>query len=414
MKRTVYNTVIGLMLVCGLTMISTGAFAQGRRPATTSNNAAAAGNRSVATAPKQNAAVSNNSSRTTTTTVQRTTTTTTTTKPSTTVSGTVKNSNAGNRSANTTTSTVRSNNTSGNNGGNSGHNGGNNGGTVRPNTGGNNGTGNTGHNGGNNGGTVRPNTGGNNGTGNTGHNGGNNGNVRPNNGGNNGTGHSTAPTSRPSTGNPRPKIGGSVMNGGSPKINYNDYRYNSTWRPRYDGDRFFNHFRYNSWSWTNPIRPSVRQYRPSTIWVYRPIVTVNVNRYVGYPTIAGVLGLTWGTSFGNALNYLYYNGYYIDGYMDNIVYVTDVELMNYDWDDVMIQFDGNNRLDYVEFAYWTSGYDTSRFFSLYNELCSIYGSPVSYTNSMYSWYGGDGIGYVNLGLDYTSGNVCYTVLAFGI
>ena len=144
------------------------------------------------------------------------------------------------------------------------------------------------------------------------------------------------------------------------------------------------------------------------MWVYRPIVTVNVNLYYGRPTIGGVLGLAWGTSFGNALNYLYYNGYYIDGFMDNIVYLTDVELLEYGWDDVMMQFDGNDNLDYVEFVYTSDDYDTSRFFSLYNELCSIYGSPVSFTNNMYSWYGG-----VNLGFERTY-DYSYTVLAFGI
>ena len=149
------------------------------------------------------------------------------------------------------------------------------------------------------------------------------------------------------------------------------------------------------------------------MWVYRPIVTVNISRYSSYPTIAGVLGLRWGTSFGNALNYLYYNGYYIDGFENSIVYLTDVELLDYEWDDVMLQFDGNNNLDYVEFAYWTPSYDTSRFFGLYNYLCSIYGSPVSFNNSMYSWYGGDGIGFVNLGYQ-NGGDIFYTVLAFGV
>lgn len=238
--------------------------------------------------------------------------------------------------------------------------------------------------------------------------------TRPNvGGGNTGKGHSTAPTRRPSTGTPRPKVGGTVMAGGGPSIDYNTYRYSSSWRPRYDGDRFFNSFRHNSWSWRNPIRPSVRQWRPSTMWVYRPIVTININRYSSYPTIAGVLGLRWGTSFINSLNYLYYSGYEIDGFENNIVYLTDVELMDYAWDDVMLQFDGNDNLDYVEFAFWNYTYDTSRFYSLYHTLCSIYGSPVSYDNSMYSWYGGDGIGYVNLGMQYGT-DVCYTVLAFGV
>ncbi len=413
---------IGLMLACGLTMTSTGAMAQGRRPAANSN-AAAAGNRSVATAsPKSNAVVTNNNStsrasmgspvnRTSTSSqvvnrpsTSSSTTTTTTSRPqagnrssvSTSISNSSSTSNIRAINGSSNSGSALRPSTGGNNG--TGHSGSNNGSTVRPNTGGNN----SGNHNGNNSGTVRPNTGGNNGS-----------SVRPNTGGNNGKGHSTPPTSRPTTNNPRPKVGGTVMAGGGPKIDYNAFRYNHTHRPRFDGDRFFNSFRYNSWSWTNPIRPSVRQWRPSTMWIYRPIVTVNVTRYSTYPTIAGVLGLSWGTSFHNTLNYLYYNGYYIDGYMDNIVYLTDVELLDFDWDDVMLQFDGNDNLDYVEFAYWTSSYDTSRFFSLYNYLCSMYGSPVSYANSMYSWYGGDGIGFVNLG--YQTGNdVFYTVLAFGI
>lgn len=408
MKRTVYNTMIGLMLASGLAITSTGAMAQGRRPAA-ANNAAAAGNRSVATAPRNNAAtVTNNNNvssrpaatsvtpqvtRSTTPSGTRSTSGTPTMRPSTgsttgsrsttgssstsvrpttggnhgtssTVSPTIINANSGNRSATSgTSSNVRSNGTS---------------------------IGTTGNN-------ARPSTG---------------SNARPSTGSSNRTnsGHTPVPSSRPDN---RPKVKGHVVTGGSPSIDYSTYRYNSSWRPRYNGDRFFNSFRYNSWSWSNPIRPSVRPWRPATMWVYRPIVTVNVNRYYGYPTIGGVLGLAWGTSFGNALNYLYYNGYYIDGFMDNIVYLTDVELLDYGWDDVMMQFDGNNRLDYVEFVYTSDDYDTSRFFSLYNELCSIYGSPVSFTNSMYSWYGGDGIGFVNLGFDRTY-DYSYTVLAFGV
>ena len=395
MKRTVYNTMIGLMLACGLAMTSTGAMAQGRRPSTTTN-AAAAGNRSVATAlPKSNAVVTNNNSTSRSSmgsAVTNRSTSTVVNRPSTSVTTSTSNSSrplAGNRSSVSTSISTSSNTRSATSSS-----------VVRS----------TSNNNGNSGSTVRPNVGGNHGT-STGSNSGNN--VRPNTGSNNGKGHSTVPTSRPTTNNPRPKVGGTVMAGGGPNIDYNTFRWNSTHRPRFAGDRFFDSFRYNSWSWTRPIRPSVRLWRPSTIWVYRPIVTININRYSSYPTIAGVLGLRWGTSFGNALNYLYYNGYYIDGFENSIVYLTDVELMDYDWDDVMLQFDGNDNLDYVEFAYWTPSYDTSRFFGLYNYLCSIYGSPVSFNNSMYSWYGGDGIGFVNLGYQ-NGGDIFDTVLAFGV
>ena len=426
MKRTVYNTMIGLMLACGLAMTSTGAMAQGRRPASNSN-AAAAGNRSVATvSPKNNAAVSNSSSsaRSSVSSVSARplTSSAVSTSPRTSSSSgssirpsvggsnssTINRSSGSNSTVNRSTGSSSVNRSTGSTGtitSNAGNRS-----AVRPSTSNVSSTISTssGSKGSGNNGNARPSVGGS-------HSGNSSGsNTRPNvGGGNTGKGHSTAPTSRPSTGTPRPKVGGTVMAGGGPSIDYNTYRYSSSWRPRYDGDRFFNSFRHNSWSWRNPIRPSVRQWRPSTMWVYRPIVTININRYSSYPTIAGVLGLRWGTSFINSLNYLYYCGYEIDGFENNIVYLTDVELMDYDWDDVMLQFDGNDNLDYVEFAYWTPSYDTSRFFGLYNYLCSIYGSPVSFNNSMYSWYGGDGIGFVNLGYQ-NGGDIFYTVLAFGV
>ena len=426
MKRTVYNTMIGLMLASGLAMTSTGAMAQGRRPASTSS-AAAAGNRSVATvSPKNNAAVSNNSSSSArssmssvsarpstssaVSTSPRTSSSASSIRPSVggSNSSTINRSSGSNSTVNRSTGSSSVNRSTGSTGtitSNAGNRS-----AVRPSTSNVSSTISTssGSKGSGNNGNARPSVGGRNSGSSSGS------NTRPNvGGGNTGKGHSTAPTSRPSTGTPRPKVGGTVMAGGGPSIDYNTYRYSSSWRPRYDGDRFFNSFRHNSWSWRNPIRPSVRQWRPSTMWVYRPIVTININRYSSYPTIAGVLGLRWGTSFINSLNYLYYSGYEIDGFENNIVYLTDVELMDYAWDDVMLQFDGNDNLDYVEFAFWNYTYDTSRFYSLYHTLCSIYGSPVSYDNSMYSWYGGDEIRYVNLGMQYGT-DVCYTVLAFGV
>ncbi len=425
MKRTVYNTMIGLMLASGLAMTSTGAMAQGRRPASTSS-AAAAGNRSVATvSPKNNAAVSNSSSSvrssmssvsarpstsSAVSTSPRTSSSASSIRPSVggSNSSTINRSSGSNSTVNRSTGSSSVNRSTGSTGtitSNAGNRS-----AVRPSTSNVSSTISTssGSKGSGNNGNARPSVGGSNSGNSSGS------STRPNvGGGNTGKGHSTAPTRRPSTGTPRPKVGGTVMAGGGPSIDYNTYRYSSSWRPRYDGDRFFNSFRHNSWSWRNPIRPSVRQWRPSTMWVYRPIVTININRYSSYPTIAGVLGLRWGTSFINSLNYLYYSGYEIDGFENNIVYLTDVELMDYAWDDVMLQFDGNDNLDYVEFAFWNYTYDTSRFYSLYHTLCSIYGSPVSYDNSMYSWYGGDGIGYVNLGMQYGT-DVCYTVLAFGV
>ncbi len=217
----------------------------------------------------------------------------------------------------------------------------------------------------------------------------------------------------------RPRIGGTVMHGDGHK-DYSQYRYNKNKkrikevRPRYRDDRFYNHYRHNSWSWSNPIRPSVRRYRPATIWVYRPTLEVNVVQRTNYPNIAGVLDLSWGTPFNDALNYLYLNEYNIDGYENNIVYLTDVVFLDYIWEDVMLHFDDNGNFDYVEFASSSAtDYDNSKFSSIHELLFNTYGSPVLEENSTYSWYGGDGIGFVNLGQQEGEG-VYYTILTFGV
>ena len=114
------------------------------------------------------------------------------------------------------------------------------------------------------------------------------------------------------------------------------------------------------------------------------------------------------------MNFLYYNGYEIDGYYDNIVYLRDVPMLDYTWPDVMMQYD-NNGLAYVQFTYSNYYDDRVRFNRLYHDLCSYYGTPLR-RNGMsghFSWYGGDGIGFVNLSLTYTNGRY-YTSLSFGL
>ena len=237
--------------------------------------------------------------------------------------------------------------------------------------------------------------------GNHGNHGGNNWNNRPGNkpGGNMGN--------RPHE--PRPHHG---VNHGGPRPNYNDYRWHHSFRPRGPRDRWYDHYRYNRWSWRAPIAPPHRPWRPRLVWYYRPVLPVGYRYYVSAPIITGVLGLEFGTYLDASLNYLYYNGYNIDGYQDNVVYLRDVRMMGYGWPDVMLQYDDSGGMCYAEFVTSSTYRDNYRFNNLYNSLCATYGTPINSGNGYYSWYGGNGTGFINLNFNYDSGRY-FTVLTFG-
>ncbi len=297
----------------------------------------------------------------------------------------------------------------GNNGGGNYRPGDNNGGSHKPGgdnrPGGNNGGGNYkpgGNNGNNGGGNYRP-----------GDNGGNHkpggnhggGNYRP--GGNHGNRPGGDMGHRPPAGRPHHGI-----NHGGPRPNYDHYRWHSSFRPRGPRDRWYDYYRYNRWSWVRPIAPPLRPWRPRVIWYYRPVIPVGYRIYASAPIITGVLGLEFGTLLDASLNYLYYNGYSIDGYQDNIVYLRDVNMMGYSWPDVMLQYDNRGGLCYAEFVTSSTYQDDYRYNNIYNNLCTTYGTPINVGNGHYSWYGGNQTGYINLNFSYENGRY-YTVMTMG-
>ena len=193
---------------------------------------------------------------------------------------------------------------------------------------------------------------------------------------------------------------------------YGQYRYHDGFRPHGPHhDRFFDHYRYG---WNRPIMPPVRPYHHS-IWYYRPTIPYGFRPYRNAPIVDGILGLFFGTLYDASLDYLYYNGFNIDGYYDNIVYLRDVPLFDYDWPDVMLRYDDYNQLDYAQFAIVHSYNDRARYNRLYRRLCASYGNPVSYVRGTYpqvTWVGGDGRGYITLSLNHDAGRY-YTALSFG-
>lgn len=184
----------------------------------------------------------------------------------------------------------------------------------------------------------------------------------------------------------------------------------------YTGHHYANDFHRNytnhSWSWSRPLPPPHRPYRLAPLAWYRPVIPVGWVPYTGAPIIDRILGISFGTLFDASLDYLYYNGYEIDGYADHIIYLRDVRLLNHYWDDAMLCYDSYNRLVNAQFVFQTSYYDRNRYDRVYNSLCRVYGYPFTNDDGTFSWYGGNRTGWVTLAIHENLG-YCYTTLSIG-
>ena len=188
--------------------------------------------------------------------------------------------------------------------------------------------------------------------------------------------------------------------GHSRPYNYNDHPHR---------DQFsWNHSHHN---WSRPLPPPHRAYRPAPLRYYRPVVPVHYRPYYGAPVIDRILGLMFGTYYDMSLDYLYTNGYYIDGYQDNIIYLRDVRMLNLLWPDVMLCYDGG-RLANAQFVYATTYRDRSRYNRIYHDLSAVYGPPISVESGMATWFGGNTTGYVTLSMGSDYGRY-YTTLSIG-
>lgn len=255
-----------------------------------------------------------------------------------------------------------------------------------------------------------------------------NGNNRPNVGNNNGNRPNVG--NRPNNGNDRPNVGNRPHNG--------NHRGDRDYGKDYDGrrpgyhtpnhsnprgyknhfnDRFHDHYRHNDWSWSRPCPPPHRPWRPAPWRVYRPIVPSGWVWYHSAPRIYRVLGLQFGTVFTVSINHLFTYGYNIDGYYDNVIYLRDVPMLNYNWSNVMLNYAPGGGFASAMFSNSFAARDLNMFNRLYSTLCSTYGSPVeAHTNSYegtVSWWGGNGEGFVTLNYYTDSAGRFYTNLTIG-
>ena len=237
-----------------------------------------------------------------------------------------------------------------------------------------------------------------------------NGGIKPDNGG------------KPNGGG-KPDNGGKPNGGGKPDGNGNghggnghggnhgyDHNNHFDYSGHHYGNDFHRNYHNHSWSWSRPLPPPARPYRPAPIVWYRPVIPTGWYPYASAPIIDRILGITFGTLFDISLDYLYYNGYEIDGYADHIIYLRDVPLLGLTWDDVMFCYDTYDRLVNAQFVFMGSNH--KRYDRVYRKLCRIYGTPFSNSDGTLSWYGGNNTGWITLSA-HTNLGYYYTTLSIG-
>lgn len=246
---------------------------------------------------------------------------------------------------------------------------------------------------------------------------GNGGNGRPDGKGNNnggvgndrgghGNNHGGMGNDRGGRGNDRGGYGNDRGGRGNDRRPPRANPHNNPYREHYS-----HNFSHGNWH-SRPLPPPARPYRPAPLRYYRPVIPAHYRPYVGAPVIDRILGLTFGSLFDVSLNYLYSNGYYIDGYTADVVYLRDVRMLNLMWPDVMLSYDSYGGLANAQFVFSTGYADRSRYNRLYHDLCAVYGPPISVDSYGATWFGGNTTGYVTLTADF-NGARFYTTLSVG-
>ena len=168
-----------------------------------------------------------------------------------------------------------------------------------------------------------------------------------------------------------------------------------------------------------PARPprhhhGFRHHVPFFNGFHRPVPPPAWRWHAGGPAFGTILGLTLGTSIGLSISTLANSGYSVSSYGDNVVYLSNVPQMNYNWPDAALYYT-DGRLCSSQFTYATGYYDMGRYNALYNTFVSRYGVPVGYSNTggavTANWFGADGR-YVTLSFA-SANDAYYTTLSFG-
>lgn len=186
---------------------------------------------------------------------------------------------------------------------------------------------------------------------------------------------------------------GNRHNGSSSNINHNNNRHN--------GDHKANVANHTPHHQTAP-QSKHRPYTPPMVRPHhRPTPPAGWRPTHRLPIIRSVLGLTFGTAINLSLDYLLDNGYRVDSYTNDVIYLRNIVALNLIWTDAALYY-GSVGLDASSFYYSTSGYDLARYNNAYKALVASYGNPVTISNNINdmsaTWFGD---------------NNCYITLSFG-
>ena len=167
------------------------------------------------------------------------------------------------------------------------------------------------------------------------------------------------------------------------------------------------------------VAPPSRPHRPQQHVYHRPVPPPTIVYHSRCPVITTILGIQLGTAFNVSLNYLYRNGYIVDGYGNDMIYLRNATQLSLNWPDAILHY-GPNGLIGSEFSYSTSYYDMSRFNIVYSTFVTQYGSPISYSSSgdlvTATWWGHNGYVQLQFNRSYSHNGQLryYTILSFGL
>ena len=123
-----------------------------------------------------------------------------------------------------------------------------------------------------------------------------------------------------------------------------------------------------------PVAPPHRPGRPPLRPFQRPVPPVGWRPAHRGPSFASLLGLTFGSALNVSINLLNNNGYIVDGYGDDVVYLRNVNQFGFNWPDATL-FYGTGGLVGSQFLYSTATRDPYRYNVTYRHLVNQYGAP---------------------------------------
>ena len=169
---------------------------------------------------------------------------------------------------------------------------------------------------------------------------------------------------------------------------HHDYKHHDYHPPRPGGGHWGPPPHNYHYHWSRPLPPP-------------PPVTIHC--HPGVPVIDMLFGVPFGMFIDYSINSLVQMGYNVLGYANNAIYMNSVPQFGYTWDDVQLYYN-DGLFSSACLQYWSSSSSRSRFNSVYNQLCSLYDSPVSNNSyngiTSYTWWGGNQTGYVTLEFGY--------------